>query len=95
MVFPTLAFQLAYRYPPFRGQLLQVLRANPGVGQESLCSQMEKLIINPLETTSIQTLIVIVMTFWYVFWNGLSFFELFKLYLFLGLITTPHVSMVI
>ena len=59
MVFPTLAFQLAYRYPPFRGQLLQVLRANPGVGQESLCSQMEKLIINPLETTSIQTLIII------------------------------------
>ena len=59
MVFPTLAFQLAYQYPPFRGQLLQVLRANPGVGQESLCSQMEKLIINPLETTSIQTLIII------------------------------------
>ena len=82
MVFPTLAFQLAYRYPPFRGQLLQVLRANPGVGQESLCSQMEKLIINPLETTSIQTLIVIVMTFWYVFWNGLNFFELFKLLFF-------------
>ena len=25
------------------------------------------------------TIIVIVMTFWYVFWNGLNFFELFKL----------------
>ena len=33
----------------------------------------------------------IVMTFWYVFWNGLNFFELFKLYFHLGLITTPHV----
>ena len=34
---------------------------------------------------------VIVMTFWYVFWNGLNFFELFKLYFHSGLITTPHV----
>ena len=34
---------------------------------------------------------VIVMTFWYVFWNELNFFELFKLYFLLGLITTPHV----
>ena len=31
------------------------------------------------------------MTFWYVFWNRLVFFELFKLYFHLGLITTPHV----
>ena len=31
------------------------------------------------------------MTFWYVYWNGLTFFELFKLYFHLGLITTPHV----
>ena len=35
-------------------------------------------------------LVVIVMTFWYVFRNGLSFFKLFKLYFHLGLITTPH-----
>ena len=34
---------------------------------------------------------VIVMTFWYIFQNGLNFFELFKLYFHLGLITTPHV----
>ena len=31
------------------------------------------------------------MTFWYVFRNGLNFFELFKFYFHLGLITTPHV----
>ena len=37
---------------------------------------------------------VIVMTFWYVFRNGLNFFELFKLYFHLGLITTPHVPYV-
>ena len=59
MIFPTLAFQLAYRYPSFRKQLLQVLRANPGIGQESLCSQMEKAIVGPLKATRIPTLIII------------------------------------
>jgi hypothetical protein len=58
-IFPTLALQLAYRYPLFREQLLQVLRANPGVGQESLCSQLEKLIVGPLSITTISTLIII------------------------------------
>jgi len=58
-IFPTLAFQLAYRYPPFRKELLPVLKANPDAGQESLCSQMEKLIVSPLEATQIPTLIII------------------------------------
>jgi len=58
-IFPTLAFQLAYRYLPFRDQLLRVLRANPGVGRESLCSQMEKIILGPLYSTQIQTLVII------------------------------------
>ena len=31
------------------------------------------------------------MTFLVCLWNGLNFFELFKLYFHLGLITTPHV----
>ena len=59
MIFPTLSFQLAYRYPLFRKELLRVLKATPDVGRESLCSQMEKLIVGPLRTTSIQTLIII------------------------------------
>ena len=59
IIFPTLAFQLAYRYSLFREQLLRVLRANPGVGRESLCSQMEKVIVGPLKATNIQTLIII------------------------------------
>ena len=58
-IFPTLAFQLAYRYPSFREKLLQVLRANPAVGRESLCSQMERIIIGPLKATRIRTLIMI------------------------------------
>ena len=58
-IFPTLAFQLAYKYPHFRTELLQVLKAQPDVGQGSLCSQMEMLVIGPLEATNISTLIVI------------------------------------
>ena len=58
-IFPTLAFQLAYRYPEFRKELLPVLRANPEIGQESLRSQLEKVIIGPFKATRIPTLIVI------------------------------------
>ena len=58
-IFPTLAFQLAYRYPLFRKELLQVLKAHPNVGRESLCLQMEKLIVSPLKATCIPTLIII------------------------------------
>jgi len=58
-IFPTLTFQLAFRYPSFRMELLPVLKANPDAGQESLCSQMEKLIVGPLKATHIPTLIII------------------------------------
>ena len=59
MIFPTLALQLAHRYPRFRKELLQVLRTSPNVGRETLCSQMEKFIVGPLKTTHIPTLIII------------------------------------
>ena len=58
-IFPTLAFQLAYQYPLFRKELLRVLKARPDVGRESLCSQMEKLIVGPLKVAQISTLIVV------------------------------------
>ena len=58
-IFPTLAFQLAYRYSLFKEQLVRVLKANPDVGRESLCSQMEKVIVGPLKATQIRTLIII------------------------------------
>ena len=58
-IFPTLAFQLAYRHPLFRERLLEVLRADPGIGRQSLCSQLEKVIIGPLKATHISTLIII------------------------------------
>ena len=59
VVFPTLAFQLADRHPEFREELLRTLKDTPDVGRESLCSQMEKIIVGPLKATQIQTLIVI------------------------------------
>ena len=59
MIFPTLAFQLACQYTSFREGLLRVLKAHPDVGHESLCSQIEKLLVNPLKSTAIQTLIII------------------------------------
>ena len=58
-IFPTLSFQLAHRYPRFRQELLPVLMENPDIGRETLCSQMEKLIVGPFQATKIYTLIII------------------------------------
>ena len=58
-IFPTLAFQLAHQYPRFRQELLPVLTASPDVRLESLCSQMEKLIVGPLQAIQTSTLIII------------------------------------
>jgi len=59
VIFPTLAYQLAYRYLPFREALLRVLRAKPGIAQDSLCSQVERIIIGPLKASRARTLIII------------------------------------
>ena len=58
-IFPTLAFQLAYQYPGFREELVQVLKTRPDVRRESLSSQMEKLVVGPLKASGIPTLIII------------------------------------
>jgi len=58
-IFPTLAYQLAHQYRFFRGKLLQVLKACPDVAQESLYSQMEKLVVGPLKASGITILIII------------------------------------
>jgi len=58
-IFPTLAFQLAHRFPQFRRELLPVLMDNPDVGRETLCSQIEKLIVGPFQAAKTRTLIII------------------------------------
>ena len=40
-------------------ELLRVLKERPNAGQESLCSQMEKLVVGPLKIARISTLIII------------------------------------
>jgi len=59
LIFPTLSFQLAYRYPDFRSVLIPLLQSNPDIGYESLCNQMEKLIVTPLKEKGISTVIVV------------------------------------
>ena len=58
-IFPTLSFQLAQQEPLFRNELLKALKIHLDVGRESLCSQMEKLIVGPLKAANISTLIII------------------------------------
>ena len=58
-IFPTLAFQLAHKYPSFRSHLIPLLQSNPDIVDESLYNQMEGLIVEPLQSASISTVIVI------------------------------------
>ena len=59
LIFPTLAFQLAQKYPDFRSSLLSLLISNPDVVHEPLQDQMQKLLVEPLHTADISTIIVI------------------------------------
>ena len=58
-IFPTIAFQLAHKYPDFRSHLVSLLKSNPDVAHESLHSQMQKLIVEPLAKTGVSTVIVV------------------------------------
>jgi hypothetical protein len=58
-IFPTLAFQLARRYLSFRSILVPLLRSNPDIIRESLYNQMETLIVRPLNSSDISTVIII------------------------------------
>ena len=58
-IFPTLAFQLAHKYPEFRSILVPLLQSNPDIGYESLFNQMRMLIAEPLSSSIISTVIVI------------------------------------
>jgi len=58
-IFPTLAFQLAHKYPGFRSTLIPLLQSNPDIGYESLFNQMRALIVEPLSLSDVSTVIVI------------------------------------
>ena len=58
-IFPTLATQLARKYPKFRSILVPLIQSDPGITYESLYNQMKKLITKPLSESRISTVIVI------------------------------------
>ncbi|KAF9786470.1 hypothetical protein BJ322DRAFT_1210848 [Thelephora terrestris] len=58
-IFPTLAIQLARKYTEFRSIFVQLVQSDPDVVDESLCGQMDKLIVQPLVQSAISTVIVI------------------------------------
>ena len=59
LIFPTLAIQLAQKYPGFRASLVPLLQSNLDVVHESLQDQMNKLLVKPLQSARISTVIVI------------------------------------
>ena len=59
LVFPTLAFQLAQKYPDFRSSVIPLLQSNPDVVHESLQEQMRKFLVEPLRSAGVSTFIVI------------------------------------
>ena len=59
LIFPTLATQLARKYTEFRSILTPLILSDPIIAYSSLYSQMEKLIVRPLNESSISTVIVI------------------------------------
>ena len=58
-IFPTLAYQLACRYPAFRNQIIKAIKRDPSVARNSLISQLEDLILIPLSSTDISCVIVV------------------------------------
>ena len=58
-IFPTLAFQLAQKYPGFQSSLIPLLQSNPDIIHESLQEQMYKFLVEPLHSAGISTIIVI------------------------------------
>jgi hypothetical protein len=59
LIFPTLAVQLARKYPEFRSSLVPLVRSDPECAAESLDSQMRRMIVGPLKESAISTVIMI------------------------------------
>ena len=55
LIFPTLAVQLARRYTEFRSNLVPLIQLDPGIVDESLYNQMNRLIVRPFRKGRIST----------------------------------------
>jgi hypothetical protein len=58
-IFPTLAHQLACRYPHFRSHIIASIKEDPTIAHTSLISQLENLLVNPLSGEDTSCVIVI------------------------------------
>jgi hypothetical protein len=58
-IFPTLAHQLACRYPQFRSHIVASIKKDPTLAHASLISQLENLLVNPLSGKDISCVIII------------------------------------
>ena len=58
-IFPTIATQLARRYPDFRSLFVPLVRSDPGVARGSLHNQLRRLIVKPLQESAISTVVII------------------------------------
>ena len=58
-IFPTIAVQLARKYPNFRSLFVPLVQSDPGVAHESLYNQLRRLIIKPLQESAISTVVII------------------------------------
>ena len=58
-IFPTLAYQLASRYPAVRRHIIRVIKEDPSVATNSLISQLEDLIVGPLSSSNVSCVIVV------------------------------------
>ena len=58
-IFPTIAVQLARKYPDFRSLFAPLVRSDPGIAHESLYNQFHRLIVKPLQESVISTVVII------------------------------------
>lgn len=59
LIFPTLAVQLARKYPEFRSIFVPLAQRDPSIAYESLYNQMDSLLVRPLQQSGTSTVIII------------------------------------
>ena len=59
LIFPTLAYDLAYWSTDFKIALVSIIRTNPNVQYDALHIQLEKLLVRPFKQTGLSATIVV------------------------------------
>ena len=59
LIFPTLAYDIAYSSAIFKTALVPIIRANPNVQYDALHIQLEKLLVRPFKQTGLSATIVV------------------------------------